>query len=153
MYNNNEQKKNLRPHLGLKIKDDANNQKVDAGAIWLQTGPYGLYMSGSFNRNVRLNPGQKFTVDVRDDQLKEILGNFYAQNPEPPKKENSNYNQGNQNYNQGNQNYNQGNNYNQKNNQGFKPLGQAVPNVAGNNNGGQDVEYDQFGNPIYPNNG
>jgi hypothetical protein len=110
-------------------------------------------MSGKFNQNVRLNPGQTFTVNIRDDQLKDILGNFYAQNPEPPKKENNNYNQGNQNYNQGNQNYNQGNNYNQRNNQGFKPLGQAVPNVAGNNHGGQDVEYDQYGNPVYPNNG
>ena len=152
MYNN-EPKKNLRPHLGIKIKDDVNNQNVDAGAVWFKSGPHGFYMSGKFNQNVRLNPGQTFTVNVRDDQLKDILGNFFAQNPEPPKKENSNYNQGNQNYNQGNQNYNQGNNYNQRNNQGFKPLGQAVPNVAGNNYGGQDVEYDQYGNPVYPNNG
>lgn len=86
MYNNNQPKKALRPHCGVKIKDDMSNKNVDAGAIWFQTGPYGFYMSGKFNQNVRVNPGQKFTVDIRDDQLKEMLGNYFAQNPEPPKR-------------------------------------------------------------------
>jgi len=138
--------KPLRPHLSLKIEDNM-GQKVDAGAIWFKTGKYGFFMSGTFNNNVRLNNGQKFSVSVRHDELKNLLDNYLTQYPEPPKMENPN--QGNNNYRQGNNQGNYNNNYQGGNQRGFKSVGQAVPNVSGGNYGGEDVEYDQYGNPIY----
>ena len=138
----NNDKPSYRPHFRIKIKDQ-NGKSFDAGGVWWNIGDYGLYLSGSFNNNVQLRPGQKFILNIPDKKLKGNLTSYFQANPQPPKEEKREYNN---NYNN-NQNYNRGN-YN--NNEPTR-LSNTVPNISQNypERGNENAEYTRDGQIIH----
>jgi hypothetical protein len=140
MQNND---KGLRPHFRIKIQDQ-NGKSFDAGGVWHKEGKYGLFLSGTFNNNVQLQPGQRFMLAIPDEKLKGNLTSYFQANPQPPKVEKKEYN--NNNYNN-NQNYNRGNYQNNE----PKSLGNSIPNISqswpeGRN---QNAEYSNDGQVVH----
>ena len=139
----NNDKQNLRPHFRIRIKPQ-NGKAFDAGGVWWKVGDYGLYLSGSFNNNIQLQPGQKFVLSIPDEKLKSNLTSYFQANPQPPKVEKKEYN--NNNYNN-NQNYNRGNYQNNE----PKSLGNSIPNISQSwpERSNQNAEYSNDGEIIH----
>ena len=137
MQNND---KGLRPHFRIKIQD-TNGKSFDAGGIWWKEGKYGLFLTGSFNNNVKLSDGQKFMIAIPDPKLKSNLSKYFNNNPEPPKVEKRDYPNV-----QSNNNFSR--NYNNNNDRGFTKLSNSVPNVS-QWEGGKNAEYSNDGQVIH----